>query len=183
VILIGPELEQTLAAIACCCDIPIEWDVFDRIERESRENQVDSKHYLLHDSQRLRLAATVDAYEPTTAALSIDRGRCKQFNSIIAAASEVGFGNHAYFLERPQKPPQFLAAAIFAAHTEQDPNHPMLRMQLVAIHCPNSITRCFLDRTGLRPTPYLVYATNLRTMNTQQLHGSDVIPYSIKGYR
>ena len=182
-ILIGPELEQALAAVACCCDISIDWTVLDQIKHDSRENQVDPKQYVLHDTKRIRLSATVDAYEPETITLHFIRGRCKQFDSIISTASSTGFGVHAHFFDWPQKPPRFLADAISSAHASIDPRHSILRIAFVAVRHLNAITRCFLKGTGIRPTPYLVYATNVRTMLTQQLNADDATPYTIKGYR
>jgi hypothetical protein len=185
VISIGPELEQSLAAISCCCDLLIDWVVFDQIMREAQENQVATKHYILHDSRRAQLSATVEEYEPETVLLRLDRGRCAQFDSITSAASKMGFDIHAYFLDRPQSPPRFVNDTIRSVHNGSDRSHPVLRIQLVAIRRLDAVTRCFLDRTGIRPTPYVVYSTNIRTMETRVLHHNDkdTAPYTIKNYR
>jgi len=184
-VIIGPELEQSLAAIRCCCDLQIDWSVYDQIVREAEENKVDSKHYVLHDSSRVHLSAAVDDYEPETVLLRLDRGRCSQFDLIISVASEMGFDAHAYFLDRPQTAPRFLFDSIQSVHNTSDPSRPVLRVQLVAIRRLDAVTRCFLDRTGIRPTPYVVYSTNVRTMETRQLNQNDrdTAPYTIKGYR
>ena len=182
-ILIGPELEQALATIQCCCDFPVNWSVLDQIQHDSRENQVDPKQYILHDSKRIRLTANVDEYEPETIALHLDRGRCDQFDAITSAASERGFGIHGYFLDRPRKPPRFLADAITAAHQASISKRPLLRMSLVACDRLNSISRCFVGGSRIKPTPYWIYAVNVRTMSAQKLSGDDAKPYTIKGYR
>ncbi len=153
--------------------------------REAQENQVDSKHYVLHTSRRVHLSATVEEYEPETVLLRLDRGRCAQFDSITSAASEMGFNVHAYFLDRPQSPPQFLDDTIRSFHNASNPSHPVLRIQLVAVRRLDAVTRCFVDRTEIRPTLYVVYSTNVRTMETRLLHHTDkeTAPYTIKGYR
>lgn len=185
VISIGPELEQSLAAIRCCCDFPIDWIVLDQIMRHAEEDQVNSRRYILHDSRRFHLSATVEEFEPETVSLRLDRGRCKRFDSITLAATETGFNVHAYFLDRPGSPPGFLDDTIRSVHNTCDPLRPVLRIHLVAIHGLNAVTRCFVDRTGIRPTPYVIYSTNVRTLETQQLNHNDkeTMPYIIKGYR
>lgn len=182
-ILIGPELEQTLAAIACCCSLNIDWSVLDQIKRDSEDNQVDSKHYILHDSKRTRLSGTVDGYEPETIRLTLDRGRYKHFNAIIAAASSTGFGKRAYFLSRPSNPPRDIMNSISAAHQPFTVRRPLLRMAFVAVDRLNAICRCFLGGTGIIPTPYWVYAVNVRTMVAQKLGRDDAIPFAIKSFR
>lgn len=153
--------------------------------REAQENQADSKHYTLHASRRVHLSATVEEYEPETVLLRLDRGRCAQFDSITSAASEMGFDVHAYFFDRPKSPPRFLEDTIRSFHNTSDPSHPVLRIQLVAIRRLDAVTRCFVDRTEIRPTPYVVYSTNVRTMKTRLLllNDKDTAPYTIKGYR
>lgn len=182
-ILIGPELEQALAAISCCCGFTIDWTVLDQIERDSRENQVDSKQYILHETKRTRIAATVDDYEPETITLALDRGRCKDFDAIILKASSTGFGRHAYFLNRPSSPPKDVMNAISAAHESFSSKRPVLRTEFVAVDRLNAVCRCFLGGTGIKPTPYWVYAVNVRTMKAQKLNGDDAKPFLIKGYR
>ncbi len=172
-ILIGPALEQALSAIRCCCDIPIDWAIVDQIERDSQDNQVDSKHYVLHDSRRACLTAIVDAYEPDTVRLCLARGRCQQFGSIISSAAEPGFAVHGFFFERPQTPPRFLADVIQSAHAAIEKAHAVLRIQFIATRRLDAVTRCFLNGTGIMPTPYVVYSTNVRTMETRKLMGDD----------
>jgi len=183
VILIGPELEQSLGAIACCCGFNIDWPVLDQIEYDSRENQVAPKQYVLHDSKRSRISAAVGEYEPETITLTLDRGRCKTFEAIITAAASTGFGKHAYFLDRPSKPPKDVMNAISAAHQLFSSKRPILRSAFVAVDRVNAICRCFLGGTGIRPTPYWVYAANVRTMHAEKLSPDDAKPFSIKGYR
>ena len=182
-ILIGPELEQALAAICCCCDLPLDWGVLDQIEHDSRENQVDPKQYTLHDSKRVRLAANVEEYEPENITLRLEPGRCKQFDSITSVASGRGFGTQAYFFDRPLKPPTFLADAITTAHQPYISKRPLLRMSIVACDRLNAISRCFLGGTGIKPTPYWIYAVNVRIMSTEKLTGDAAKPYTIRGYR
>ncbi len=129
------------------------------------------------------LTATVEEYEPETVTLRLVRGLCRQFASIISAAAESGFTNHAYFIDKPQGSPRFLADIIHSIHATAHPNHPVLRIQMIATRKLNAVTRCFLKRTGIRPTPYVVYATNVRTMETRQLTGDEATTYTIKGYR
>lgn len=182
-ILIGAELEQALTAITCCCEVPINWDTLDQIELDSRENQVDPKQYVLHDSNHTHLSATVDAYEPETTTLLLDRGCCKQFDSIVTAASAAGFGKRAYFLNRSSSPPKDVADAITMAHQPFISKRPLLRMVLVAVDRMDAICRCFLGGTGIRPTPYWVYAVNVRTMVAEKLDRDDAKLFSISGYR
>lgn len=182
-ILIGLELEQALAAIVCCCDLSIDWPVLDQIERDCNENQVGTKQYVLHDSRRTHISGTVDAYEPETITLALDRGRCRHFDAIITAASSAGFGKHAYFLDRPLKPAKDIAMAISAAHQPFCSKRPILRSTFVAVDRLNAICRCFLDGTGIIPTPYWVYAVNVRTMVARKLDSDMAKPFFIKGYR
>ncbi len=182
-ILIGFELEQSIAAIHVCCDLAIDWIVIEQIAHDSREDQVNPKQYLLHDSTTAQLSASVDAYEPETINLVLTRGSCKQFAVIVDAASAIGFGKHAYFLDRPTSPPHAVEAAIAAAHQPFNSKRPLLRMVLVAVHGLNAICRCFLGGTRITPTPYSIYAVNVRTMTAEKVIGDYAKPYVIKGYR
>jgi hypothetical protein len=127
----------------------------------------------------MQVSASVDAYEPESATLHLDRGRCEQFEAITAAASEFGFGGHGYFLDPPLKAPAFLALSLTAFHGRIRPLNSLRRCQLIATHGLNAITRCSLDPSGIRSTPDVVYATNVRTMQTVPLSGRDAGPYRI----
>lgn len=183
VILIGTELEQALAAITCCCGLSVDWAVLDRIERDCQENQVDAKEYVLHNSRRNCISATVDDYEPETISLTLTGHRCTQFDSIVDAASTPGFGQQPFFLDRPVDAPQPLVDSIQVALNADYPKRKFARFRLVAFRKLDAITRCFLVRSQIIPTPYVVCSTNTRTMETRQLVDDESKPYAIKGYR
>lgn len=180
---IGRELEQALAAITCCCDIAINWEILHQIERDSREDKVNPKEYVLHDSKHVRLMASVDAYEPETISLLLTRGHCRHFAAIVACASAEGFGKHAFFLDRPLAPTKSLVDVINSARQPLSSKHPVLRMSLVAFKGRNAIVRCFLGGTGIMPAPYLIFAADIRTMSAKELSGDDAKPFTIAGYR
>lgn len=167
-ITIGLALEQSLAAIRCGCGFVLDWEVLDRIVRDSQENQVASKHYVLHDSRRALLSASVDEYEPETVDLKLARGRCDHFDAIIAAALETGFDAHAYYFDRPPKPPQFLSDRICAVHAATDPAHPVSCIHVVAIRRLDAIACCLLGPSGSH-MPCVVYSSNVRTLETRLL--------------
>ncbi len=73
--------------------------------------------------------------------------------------------------------------AISVAHQPFDSKRPVLRTAFVAVDRLYAICRCFLGGTGIIPTPYWVYAVNIRTMTAQKLNRNDAKPFSIKGYR
>ena len=182
-ILIGTELEQALAAITWCCGLVLEWSVLDHIVRDCQENQVEAKQYALHNSGHACVAATVDEYEPDTVTLTLVGHRCKQFDAIVAAASMPGFGQKAYFLDCPVDAPRQLLDSIHSTLNAEPHNGGFARSRLIAFHKLDAITRCFLGRSKIRPTPYVVCATNTRTMVTRQLRDDESTPYAIKGYR
>jgi hypothetical protein len=182
VILIGSELEQALAAITCCCGFVIDWAVLDKIKLDCRENQVDEKQYVLHKSRRACVVAQVDEYEPEVVTLTLVGRSCKHFNAIVAAASMPGFGQHAFFLDCPIAASRTLADAIHSTLNAESPNDRFARVSLVAVRNLDAITRCFLRSTTLSPTPYVVCATNMRTMATRRLQSEESDPYSIKGH-
>ena len=155
-ILIGTELEQAIAAIFCCCGLPIEWSVLDQIEDDCRENQRDAKQYALHSSRHACLSAAVDEYEPETVRLNLAGHRSEPFNSIITAASTPGFWQHRFFLERPIDAPKTIAASIETALNANRPSETFAKFRLVAFR-------------GLDAT--------------RQLVEDESKPYSIKGYR
>ena len=182
-ILIGLELEQALAAITCCCGFNIEWSVLDQIEHDCRENQRDAKQYNLHNSRRACISAAVDEYEPDTVILTLSGHRSDPFDSIITAASTPGFGKHPFFLDRPIDAPKPISDSIETAMSVNRPSDTFARFRLVAFHGLNAITRCFLAKSTLIPTPYVIYSTNIRTMESRQLVEGEASPYSTKGYR
>jgi hypothetical protein len=182
-ILIGTELEQALAAITCCCGLTIEWSVLDQIEHDCRENQRDAKQYALHNSRCAYFSAAVDEYEPDTVTLALTGQRSALFDSIITAASAPGFGQHPFFLDRPIDAPKSLADSIETALIANHPDEKFARFCLVAFNRLDAITRCFLARSKIIPTPYVVCSTNMRTMQSRQLSGDESKPYAIKGYR
>jgi len=182
-ILIGTDLEQALAAITCCCGLTIEWSVLDQIENDCRENQRDAKQYTLHNSRHACISAAVDEYEPDTVTLALTGNRSAAFESIITAASTPGFGQFPYFLDRPIDAPQPVANSIETALLADHPSEKIARFRLVAFRGLDAITRCFLARSKIIPTPYVVCSTNTRTMESRQLKDVESTPFAIKGYR
>jgi hypothetical protein len=182
-ILIGTELEQAIAAIVCCYGLTIEWSVLDQIEDDCRENQRDAKQYSLHSSRHACLSAAVDEYEPETVRLNLAGHRSEPFNSIITAASTPGFGQHPFFLGKPIDAPKPIADSIETALNASHPSETFARFRLVAFRGLDAITRCFLAKSKLIPTPYVVCSTNIRTMESRQLVEDESTPYAIKGYR
>jgi len=182
-ILIGTELEQALAAITCCCGFSIDWSVLDQIETDCRDNQVDAKQYVLHNSRHACISATVDEYEPETVILALSGKRSTQFDAIITAASTPGFGRYPFFLDRPMDAPPPFVDLIEAALAADHPNATFARYRVVAFRGLEAITRCFLKKSKLIPTPYLICSTNTRTMETRQLANEETKPYTIRRYR
>lgn len=182
-ILIGTELEQALSAITCCCGLTIQWSVLDQIEHDCRENQRDAKQYALHNSRHACISASVDEYEPDTVTLTLTGHRSAPFDSIITAASTPGFGQHPYFLDRPIDVPKPFADSIKTALSANHPNGKFARFRIVAFRGLDAITRCFLAKSKIIPTPYIICSTNTRTMESRQLVDDESKPYAIKEYR